>query len=680
MDRDQNLKMLKETLDIMQKGSYRVDGKTVKLQLPSYRQSLAEYYDANKVADLRENHWSSGFSGYGRCAYKVVNSDSFEAARKIASSLYYHIHRDAKKVLVLNFANPVLPGGGVWRGANAQEEDLCRKSSLLNSLESKRASAFYDSHRWLDHEQATDAIIISPEVEIIRDEDNNLLAETTIVAVMTCAAPAVRFEMQPIEREDLEELLYDRIMGMLHVAAHEGYKHLVLGAWGCGAFGNDPDMVSDMFYKALKDFRYGKKRENDVFNEIVFAVLDRSYKKRNLNAFKRNFDHFYRDEDAEEIERVIERIQETEVNLDSIYGSLLGGAAGDALGYPVEFLSWEEIQRRYGDNGIQGYKLDKDKHLALISDDTQMTLFTTCGILYGQTRKELRGESGEPNEYIYRAYLDWLETQGEKVAHEPVSWIMSRKELHDLRAPGNTCLSALSSGKKGTTAQQINNSKGCGGVMRVAPLGLSCPDWGGLQLSILDNEGAEIAAITHGHPLGFIPAAFFTHMIHEAAFSKGNGNTLRKIVDEALDMTEHLFEDERDYDTFDLLIRNAVEYAGNDRSDVENIHELGGGWVAEEAVAIAVYCALRYENDFTQGIIAAVNHSGDSDSTGAITGNILGAWLGYKSISNEWKQNLELSDLIMELADDLCHGCQLSMHSRYNDEDWRRKYEYANKQ
>ena len=122
------------------------------------------------------------------------------------------------------------------------------------------------------------------------------------------------------------------------------------------------------------------------------------------------------------------------------------------------------------------------------------------------------------------------------------------------------------------------------------------------------------------------------------------------------------------------MIDLAVELSENNEPDLANIHRIGEGWVAEETLGIAIYCALRYQNDFSAGIIAAVNHKGDSDSTGAVTGNILGAQLGYNAIDEKWKKNLELHDVILEMADDLCHGCQLDEYSYYEDPDWTRKY------
>ena len=94
-----------------------------------------------------------------------------------------------------------------------------------------------------------------------------------------------------------------------------------------------------------------------------------------------------------------------------------------------------------------------------------------------------------------------------------------------------------------------------------------------------------------------------------------------------------------------------------DIDDKEAIRQLGEGWVAEETLAIAVYCALKYSDDFEQAVIAAVNHSGDSDSTGAVAGNILGASLGVSGIPDKFKDNLELKDVIIKMAGDLRLFC-----------------------
>ena len=122
------------------------------------------------------------------------------------------------------------------------------------------------------------------------------------------------------------------------------------------------------------------------------------------------------------------------------------------------------------------------------------------------------------------------------------------------------------------------------------------------------------------------------------------------------------------------IIDLAIKLSENEEEDLDNIHRIGEGWVAEETLGIALYCALRYRNDFSAGIIAAVNHNGDSDSTGAVTGNILGALLGNEAIEKKWKENLELYNVIQEMADDLCHGCQMREYGYYEDSVWTRKY------
>ncbi len=127
--------------------------------------------------------------------------------------------------------------------------------------------------------------------------------------------------------------------------------------------------------------------------------------------------------------------------------------------------------------------------------------------------------------------------------------------------------------------------------------------------------------------------------------------TLKEIIIEARDTVAKIFVGDEHIGELISAINDAIELSENNATDINNIHRLGEGWVAEETLTIAIYCSLRYQNDFSKGIIAAVNHKGDSDSTGAITGNILGAWLGYNNIENKWKENLEIIDTVICLAD-----------------------------
>ena len=684
--RQDNLLMLQDTLDILEKGYYQREGKTVRLKLSRAQREAAEVYLPEEVKRICRAKDFEHIHYLGRCGYGCENEDAFSLARKRTAQFAEELKQQGTKpVLVLNLANPVNPGGGVRKGATAQEEDLCRKSSLLLSLEGGAAAAYYHYNRSLNTFLGSDAVMIHPQVEIIKDEKGELLADPVIAAVMTCAAPMIRNGLEGLTQAQYEKLLYDRITGMLKVAAYRGYRYLVLGAFGCGAFGNDARIVSDLFYKALKELDFDGMNESSLFRRIDFAVLSRSEDRYNYRHFARNFSDFYRDEDRKESDAVLAKKKKKEIHLDAIRGCLFGGAAGDALGYPVEFLREETIFSRYGAGGITAYEKSRASGKAQISDDTQMSLFTANGLLVGDTRGAMRSIQGRPRIYVVKAYKDWLKTQESSLQevnrHKRFtekggySWLLDVPELYARRAPGNTCLSALQDGTEyeDYIEAKRNQSKGCGGIMRVAPLAL---DYETQNMETLDLEGAQLAAITHGHSLGYMPAAVLVHILNRIVFPPaGKKADLKEIIREARDTAARIFAGDPHLEELIRIMDLAVALSENTVSaDPENIHQLGEGWVAEETLGISLYCALRYQNDFSAGIIAAVNHNGDSDSTGAVTGNILGALLGYRAIPAQWKKDLELSDVILEIADDLCHGCLMSEYSPYTDPEWEEKY------
>lgn len=337
--------------------------------------------------------------------------------------------------------------------------------------------------------------------------------------------------------------------------------------------------------------------------------------------------------------------------LDRYRGCLLGGAAGDALGYPVEFDSRAAILSAYGPQGITDYVLMDG--IAQISDDTQMTLFTANALLFADTRRRVGAPGGTIEGATAACYQDWLRTQQEPYPRpdgDYISWLAHVPELYHRRAPGNTCLTAIGQGAKGTIIHPINQSKGCGGIMRVAPIGLYTkhPEKAGLL-------AAQNAAMTHGHELGYIPAGMLGYCI--STLSHEENTSLLTVIQSSMDWATRQFSTAKHLPELTTLVEQAVSLATSTLPDEEAIRTLGEGWVAEEAFAIAVYCALKYERDFDQALIAAVNHDGDSDSTGAVTGNLLGASLGLSGIPQKYQHALELRKVILELADDLCHGC-----------------------
>jgi ADP-ribosylglycohydrolase len=270
-------------------------------------------------------------------------------------------------------------------------------------------------------------------------------------------------------------------------------------------------------------------------------------------------------------------------------------------------------------------------------------------LIWAYDRMSERGIGSYAGSGVYQSYLRWLYTQTKSLPDEHYEWLLDRqfheengsilahKELFSARAPGNTCLSALESNKMGTLEKPINDSKGCGGVMRVAPVGLFLHKNPGQAFRV----AAEIAAITHGHASGYLAAGALAAIVAELL----NGKTIAESAQSAmLVLKDYLHHQE----TLTAMER-AFEYANSGESPESAISNLGQGWVAEEALAISLYCALK-EKDFRKALIMAVNHDGDSDSTGAICGNILGARYGLEVIPEQWVNNVELKELIADIS------------------------------
>ncbi|RSX55798.1 ADP-ribosylglycohydrolase [Bifidobacterium dolichotidis] len=357
--------------------------------------------------------------------------------------------------------------------------------------------------------------------------------------------------------------------------------------------------------------------------------------------------------------------------LDEFQGCFIGGAAGDAFGYPLEFLSYGDIIAKYGESGLQHYVLT-DVGEALISDDTQMTLFTAVGLLIGKTRLMYRGIGASYADYVADAYTTWYDMQMGQRPQYGAGWLTTITELGVQRSPGATCMTVLGNTEFGTPQHPINDRKGCGGIMRIAPVGLYLhrADGQNGDLNQLYETAAEIAALTHGHELGWMPAAMQAHLINTLAYSS---DSLETCITQVLQVTEQQFARCEHLPALTSLVRKALEFTQNTRPDIVNIAELGQGWVAEETLAIAIYCAVKYQDDFSSALRAAVNHSGDTDSTGAVTGSILGTYLGYSGIPEMWKQHLECKDVLLKMAHDLCRDCQGTEYFE-PDEQWVAEY------
>ena len=277
--RDLRAAMARQTIDIVAAGHYfddagrRVDiADTVEACLRATRLLMP-----SDVAALQPR------SAMRSTAFGVRNENTLSALARLAAAGH-------RRVGVLNFASAHNPGGGFERGAQAQEEALARSSALHASLVSATASAFY---KHLPEEDAclyTDRLIVSPDCPVFRDADGQLLSSVVPATFLTCAAPnasALRTNT-PELLEKVPETFMRRTAGVLAVAAETGCDALVLGAWGCGVFGNDPDLVASVFARHL----LAGGQFDRCFAQVDFAVLDSSADLVRFQAFERAFSAF----------------------------------------------------------------------------------------------------------------------------------------------------------------------------------------------------------------------------------------------------------------------------------------------------------------------------------------------------------------------------------------------------
>lgn len=327
---------------------------------------------------------------------------------------------------------------------------------------------------------------------------------------------------------------------------------------------------------------------------------------------------------------------------------MLAGTIGDALGAPVEFMSRSEIVQQFGPRGITRY-VPAYGVVGAITDDTQMTLFTAEGLLRADVRFSLRGVCN-PVSVVRNAYLRWLRTQGTGEIQLD-GWLASNKELFARRAPGLTCLASLRDAQQ--SCEAINDSKGAGGIMRIAPVAVmaavgadrSNPASAKYAADAAFQMGCKVAGITHGHPTGQLAAGAMASIVAQVLLDV----PIREAAQHALALVAAQPNHRETVRACESAL-DAVDHA--DAHSNVGVAQLGEGWVAEEALAIALYCALA-ARDFESAIIMAVNHDGDSDTTGSLVGHLLGATLGTAALPSYWLEQLELRDVIQTIADDM---------------------------
>lgn len=356
-----------------------------------------------------------------------------------------------------------------------------------------------------------------------------------------------------------------------------------------------------------------------------------------------------------------------------IHGCLLGGAIGDALGSAVESDGIDAIRARFGPAGLRGFEaLDGDGAFA---DDTQLMLYTADGLLEALEWAN-DGVAADINACVWLAYLRWLATQGVPVPPsapaQPPRWIDSNAALKHRRSPDEACLTGLATGEMGTVLRPVNPGlNGSGTVARSAPFGL-IPH---IEPATVYKLSADAAALTHGHPAARQAAGIFSLLIQAMAA----GLAPREAAESAL---RHLREEplgrgEAPDDALLAQLAAALRLSGPDDGSgtpqqggprlltpEELVRELGGDGTAEQALAVALYAVLATApagpaagaegegagEHVRSALAVAVNHSGSSDATAAITGSILGTFYGEEGLPAPWLEALDGAEVIRGLA------------------------------
>ncbi|WP_249124291.1 ADP-ribosylglycohydrolase family protein [Saccharopolyspora erythraea] len=366
---------------------------------------------------------------------------------------------------------------------------------------------------------------------------------------------------------------------------------------------------------------------------------------------------------------------------ERVLGSFLGGALGDSFGSDLEFISADEITARFGPQGPRGLRTAYGVRGA-ITDDTQMTLFTAEGLIRGSVAQRTLG-ADDPLPEVQLAYQRWLHTQGVAwksaagpfVAEHPApdGWLVEVPGLFSTRGPGKTVFRALAGFGDGHPAgsftEKINDSKGCGGVMRAAPVAL----YSASPAEVFELA-ARTAALTHSHPAGFHSAGALAVIVQQALLGRS--------LDDGVWLALQVLETWEDHDETTAMLKLAVELAERGVPTPQQLEEvLGGGWVGEEALGIAVCAALVGGDDVELALRVAAHHSGDSDSTAAICGNIVGALLGVGALPVDWLADLELRDVVEQIALDCVAEFGVGAFqpdadesARPADEDWSERY------
>lgn len=375
-----------------------------------------------------------------------------------------------------------------------------------------------------------------------------------------------------------------------------------------------------------------------MFVQNSSQITNRNYyKNNNCNNYTKQV-HFYSSLNCSKTGTVSFQGINMENKLSKYKGCIIGGAIGDAFGIPVEFMNLKKIWKQYGEKGLDRLISNTD-NVSKFSDDTQLTIFTAKGLLSSGVRDF--GYKKMPNmKILFDSYKDWY-SMCALSQKRGTGWISGLKELLSNGGSGKTCMKVLSDNTMGSIKSHINGSKTCGGVMRVAPIGLLYYKYPEFAFKVAN----ECAAITHGHPNAYLSAGFYASLIA----SMVKGADLNSAIKNAL----AILKKEKHSEELYKMLQKAIALSKLNIEPHEAITSIGKGWNGDEAISMAIYAVLRFPNDYKKAIMCAANHGGDSDTVASIAGGISGTHLGIEKIPQEYQNKIQLYDKLIALAKDL---------------------------
>ena len=351
-------------------------------------------------------------------------------------------------------------------------------------------------------------------------------------------------------------------------------------------------------------------------------------------------------------------------------GAMLGLAVGDAMGYTVDAKNLAEIRQDYGPNGLLGYDLVNG--YADVTSYTQLAAFSANGLLLGLTRGRMRMKMAPWVRYISVAVKEWARSQHYCESEKNHCWLSNHPELKRRRCMDTWMVNLLSRDNLGTMEEPISRSDYPTALTEVVPVAMLS---GITEISQeeLNRLGAEAVALTHGDPVAFLSGAALTHAMSQMILSPEM--TIAERVQDVIDAIQLQFGREYAQTTklWELLQLAMMLAQTEEISQVDAMEQLGCR-TAPEVLAGALYACATSHGDFDAAMITAVNHSGRSAAVGAITGALLGLYMGEDALPEFYMECLEPTELLRELADDLLSGCPMDLMTSLFDDDWDRKY------